>query len=91
MIGTMLGEGVLKVSERFSVSRLRANLYRLLDRVLETGTPLEVERKGRVLRIVPAENGDRLANLKPQPAYLNSDPESLVHLDWSEEWRPSSI
>lgn len=76
----------LKVSERFSVSRLRANLYRLLDRVLETGTPLEVERKGQVLRIVPAENGGgRLANLKPRPAYLNADPESLVHLDWSEE------
>lgn len=72
----------------YSVSRLRANLYRLLDRVLETGVPLEVERKGRRLRIVPAEERGRLANLKPHPQYLSTDPESLVHLDWSGEWRP---
>lgn len=72
----------------YSVSRLRADLYRLLDHVLETGIPLEVERNGKRLRIVPVENGDRLARLKPHPEYLNADPESLVHLDWSDEWRP---
>ncbi|MEN8374763.1 MAG: type II toxin-antitoxin system Phd/YefM family antitoxin [Gemmatimonadota bacterium] len=72
----------------FSVSRLRANLYRVLDRVLETGVPAEVERKGRRLRIVPAETGSRLARLKPHAGYLATDPEELVHLDWSGEWRP---
>jgi prevent-host-death family protein len=76
------------MNEPFSVSRLRANLYRLLDRVLETGVPLEVERQGRRLRIVPVEPADRLANLTPNPDYLRSDPESLVHLDWSSAWRP---
>lgn len=76
------------MSKPYSVSRLRANLYRLLDRVLKTGVPVEVERGGRRLQIVPVENGSRLDNLKPQPQYLNADPESLVHLDWSAEWRP---
>lgn len=76
------------MSKPYSVSRLRANLYRLLDRALETGVPVEVERKGRRLRIQPVENGGRLANLKPRPEYLNADPESLVHLDWSAEWKP---
>lgn len=76
------------MSEPYSVSRLRADLYRLLDRVLETGVAVEVERRGRRLRIVRAENGGRLASLKPRPEYLNADPESLVHLDWSSEWRP---
>jgi hypothetical protein len=75
------------IREIYSVSRLRANLYRLLDRVIETGVPLDVERKGRRLRIVPTEGGGRLADLKPNPDYLAADPESLVHLDWSDEWR----
>lgn len=76
------------MSKPYSVARLRANLYRLLDRVLETGVPLEVERKGRRLRIVPVDGGGRLERLRPRPEYLNADPESLVHLDWSDEWRP---
>ena len=72
----------------YSVSRLRANLYKVLDRVIETGVPIEVVRKGRRLRIVRAEGGSRLANLAPHPDYLRADPESLVHMDWSHEWRP---
>lgn len=72
----------------YSVSALRADLYRVLDRVLETGIPVEVERNGRRLRIAPVENGGRLANLTPHPGYVRGDPDSLIHLDWSDEWRP---
>ena len=35
-----------------SASALRADIYTLLDRVIETGEPLEIERKGKILRIV---------------------------------------
>ncbi|TVP46650.1 MAG: type II toxin-antitoxin system Phd/YefM family antitoxin [Gemmatimonadales bacterium] len=71
-----------------SPTRLRANLYRLLDEVLETGVPIEIERDGRRLRIVPVESASRLAALAPEPDYLPGDPEDIVHLDWSGEWRP---
>jgi hypothetical protein len=76
------------VSPPYSASRLRADLYRLLDRVLETGVPLEVERRGRRLKIVAADTPGRLANLVGDPTYLAADPQELVHLDWSGEWRP---
>jgi len=76
------------MTKPFSVSRLRANLYKVLDRVLETGTPIEVERNGQRLRIVPVEPPVRLAKLAAHPEYLRSDPEGLVHVDWSGEWRP---
>jgi hypothetical protein len=72
----------------YSVSRLRANLYRVIDQVLETGEPVEIERNGQRLRIVPAESAGRLAALRPHPDYLRDDPESLVHMDWSDEWKP---
>lgn len=71
-----------------TASRLRDNVYRILDEVLETGTPVEIERRGRRLRIVPAEPKGRLERLIRRPGYLKVDPESIVHLDWSDQWRP---
>ena len=74
--------------ERFSATKLRANLYRVLDEVLATGIPVEIEREGKLLRIVPAEPFDKLKRLRPHPDYLACDPDELVHLDWSSEWSP---
>lgn len=65
-----------------NVTDLRKNLYEILDRVIETGVPVEIERRGKKLKIVAAEPRDKLANLKPRP-YLLVDPEEIVHLDWS--------
>lgn len=77
---------------RVTISRLRENIYRLLDQVLTTGEPLEVERKGRLLRILPVEaepdTGGGLAALVPRPDAVCGDPEDLVDIEWSSEWRP---
>jgi len=69
-------------------SDLRENVYRILDEVLETGRAVEINRRGMILKIVPAVPRDKLASLSPHPEFLRCDPEDLVHLDWSEEWRP---
>lgn len=69
-------------------SELRANLYRLLDEVLETGIPLEIERKGRHLRIVSDRPASKLDRLVPHPGTVIGDPEDLVEMDWSEYWNP---
>jgi len=74
--------------EHMTPSRLRANLYRILDQILETGAPVEILRKGRRLRIVPPEQGGKLDLLKPHPGFIKGDPEDLVHMDWSDLWRP---
>jgi hypothetical protein len=73
--------------EHITPSRLRANLYRILDQILESRRPVEIERKGKRLRIV-AESAGRLELLKPHPEYLKVPPEDIVHMDWSDEWRP---
>ena len=70
-----------------SASKLRQDIYNLLDEVLRTGRPLEITRKGRRLRIVPADGPTKLENLSPHDC-LNGDPEDIVQLDWSTEWRP---
>lgn len=71
-----------------TASQLRRDVYRLLDEVLATGEPLEVERKGRRLRIVPDHRGSRFDRLKGRPDALVGDPEDIVHMDWSKHWRP---
>ena len=71
-----------------TATRLRANVYKVLDEVLATGTPIEVQRKGQRLRIVPVKPRSRLDRLVRRPGYLKGDPESIVHMNWSKEWRP---
>ena len=72
---------------RIKASKLRENIYRILDQVLETGVPVEIERRGKVLKIVCEEPPSKLARLVPRD-YLRGSPEDLVHLDWSDEWQP---
>jgi hypothetical protein len=71
-----------------TASDLRQDVYRILDSVLESGQPIEVERRGRRLKIVPAEPASKLGRLVHRPEFLRVDPEAIVSLDWSETWRP---
>ena len=69
-----------------TASSLRGNIYRLLDRVLETGAPLEIKRKGKLLKIIPGTPPSKMSKLSKHPC-IQGDPESIVHIDWSNEWR----
>lgn len=71
-----------------NASQLRKDVYRLLDQVLATGQPLEVERNGRRLRITPAAGGSRLDRVTPRPDLVTGDAADLADLDWTDAWRP---
>jgi hypothetical protein len=71
-----------------TASKVRENIYKILDQVLETGVPVEIQRRGKRLRIVAVEAPERLKNLPKRSGFLRCDPEAIVHLDWSGEWRP---
>ncbi|MFH1434338.1 MAG: type II toxin-antitoxin system Phd/YefM family antitoxin [Pseudomonadota bacterium] len=73
---------------RFTATRLRVELFKVLDKILKTGVPVEIERKGKILKIVPVEPEDKLKNLSPHPDFLKCDPEDIIHMDWSGDWRP---
>ena len=71
-------------------SQLRADVYNLLDRVIATGEPLEVDRDGVVLRIVPPQRRSWLDRL-PRRAAVVGDPDDLVQIDWSVDWTPDPL
>lgn len=69
-----------------TVSELHQNIYRLLDEVLESGEPLEIPRRGRVLRVVPEAALSKTAAIRGNPHALTGDPDDIVHMDWSPSW-----
>jgi len=66
-------------------SLLKRNIYHILDQVLQTGVPVEIEHHGKRLKIILAEPVNKLNNLIERQ-YLNVEPEEIIHLDWSDEW-----
>jgi prevent-host-death family protein len=68
-----------------TATELRTNVYQLLDEVLNSGSPIEVKRGDRKLRIVPVEKPDKLQNLAYRPDVIQGDPEDLVALSWEED------
>lgn len=71
-----------------TASRLRANIFKMLDAIIETGIPLDVERKGKLLRIVPLKPESKLKRIIRRKGVIKGDPNDLVHIDWSGEWKP---
>jgi len=59
-----------------SVSSFRSNIYRILDEVVKTGKPLELNRKGSRLAIVPLDK-KKLDNLVKHNVVVG-DPQELV-------------
>jgi antitoxin (DNA-binding transcriptional repressor) of toxin-antitoxin stability system len=71
---------------RLSLTKVRSDLYKIVDRVLETGVPVEIERHGRKVRIVPVRPKSKLDNLVWRPGTIVGDADDIVHMDWSGEW-----
>jgi len=71
-----------------TATQLRANIYKVLDEAIETGQPVEIERKGVVLKLVPPRKKKDLYQYPQEPSCIIGDPEDIVHMDWSVYWDP---
>lgn len=74
--------------EKMTVTSLRDKLYQVIDRVIKTGIPQEIERDGHKLKIILAdEKKDKLSNLKKHNSIIGN-PDDLINIKvgkWSEE------
>lgn len=66
-------------------TNIKEDILQLLDKVLSTGVPVEIERKGKRLVISPAEKRRKLDWLQKHPEFIVGNPDDLVHIDWSSE------
>ena len=66
-------------------TELRSNIYKLLDEVLISGIPLEINKGGQLLKIVPVEKPNKLDNLVYRPDFIQGDPDDLPEISWEEE------
>jgi len=69
-----------------TASALRRDIYRILDRVLESGEPVIIERNGRRVRISAEDVPSRLEALVRRPEVVVGNSDDFVHLDWFDEW-----
>lgn len=68
-----------------TVTELRGNIYNLLDEVLNTGIPIEINKGGRKLKIMPVGKANKLQNLVSRPNVIRGNPDDLVSISWEKE------
>jgi prevent-host-death family protein len=66
-----------------TASKLRENIYRILDEAVETGVPVEIVRNGAILRIVPEVESSKLSRLKKR-CDVSVDPGHRTKSVWLE-------
>ncbi len=76
---------------KVTATELRANLYKILERV-EKGEEVEITRANGSLVIKPkvSEKRARRKKLKltPRPDFVVGDSDDFIHMDWSVYWKP---
>jgi hypothetical protein len=80
--------GIDEMPQQASDSNIQREILGLLDKVIKTGVPVEIERKGKRLIISPMEKRRNLDCLEEHPDFIVENPDELVHVDWSAEWKP---
>ena len=72
--------------KKITVTELRGNIYKLLDEVLSTGIPIEINKGGKKLKIMPVDKSDKLQNLVSRPDdVIKGNPDDLVNISWEKE------
>jgi hypothetical protein len=80
-------EGRKEMAPKSSNITDQENVLEILDKVAETGVPLEIQRKGKRLIVSPVEKRGKIDRLEPHPEFIVGNPDDLVKMDWSSEWK----
>ena len=71
--------------EKLTLTTLRKKLFEVADRVLDTGVPVAIERRGRTLLLTPQAGASKLARLKRRKL-IRGVPETLAETE-AGTWR----
>jgi len=73
-----------------SLTSLRSKLFKIVDEVIRTGIPAEIERNGSRLKIVLEGKKSKLDNLKPHNCIVGN-PDELIDLKVTEWQGPTEL
>jgi hypothetical protein len=73
---------------KLTVTKFRQNIYRYLDKVINTGIPIELERDGRIIKVLIEKPKNKLSNLEHHN-YYKGDYKDIDSIDWYKEWKGS--
>jgi hypothetical protein len=71
---------------KYTVTKLRQNLYKILDSVIEEGANVEIERKGYIFRIVAEEKPGFWDSLEAHDI-VQGNSDDLASLKWEDSWK----
>jgi hypothetical protein len=69
----------------FTTIELEKNINEILEEVLRTGNPIEINKEGKRLLISPVEKKSKLQNLIYRPQIIKGNPDDLVAIKWEQE------
>lgn len=69
-----------------TATKLRQNLYRILDEILDSGIPVKINRKGEILKIIPEKKKSKLERLEEHRTIIGN-PESIIDINFNSEWK----
>jgi hypothetical protein len=73
-----------------SLTALRNKLFKVVDEIIKTGNPVEIERNGHRLKIILEEKRSKLDNLKPHDCIVG-DPDALIQIKVGEWGEPTKL
>jgi hypothetical protein len=74
-----------------SVSELRQKIFTEIDKVITTGQPLEIVRKGHTLKIVLGEKKTKLSSLVTRDNVVTCSDDELIYNDYLKGWDNGNI
>lgn len=70
-----------------TATELRKDIYNVLDKVIETGVPADIERHGKHLKIIVIEKPSKFDQYEGIKDLIIGNSDELENLDWSNEWK----
>lgn len=70
---------------RIKASKLRSNIYNILDSVINTGESVEVERGKALVKITAERTNSKLSTLKKRKT-TRGRLDNIFNITWEKDW-----
>lgn len=66
------------MSQTYTITNVRNNIYDLADKVIKTGMPIKIKRGDKILLLTPEKRKNKLENLVQHEDVVNGSIDDLI-------------